>query len=93
MRTSRIGLLARAARGTLSVAAVMVATMPAAHAYIDPGTGTMVLQLIGAGVAAVLFYFRNLRMQIMSWFTGRKQANRESAGTGQGADMGGPQSR
>jgi hypothetical protein len=36
-----------------------------AYAYIDPGTGTMVLQMMAAAVAAGLFYLRNIRVWVM----------------------------
>ena len=51
------------------VAAVMVATTADAHAYVDPGTGAMILQIIGAVVAGALFYFRQLRQWISAWFS------------------------
>ena len=35
-----------------------------AYAYIDPGTGTMLLQLAGAMIAAGLFYLRTARIWI-----------------------------
>ena len=36
--------------------------MSDAHAYIDPGTGTMLLQMAGALIAAGLFYLRGARL-------------------------------
>ena len=45
----------------------LAATAPAA-AYIDPGTGSMLLQVMGAGIAGAIFYFRELRSKIMSIF-------------------------
>ena len=42
-----------------------------AEAYIDPGTGSMLLQMIGAGIAGAIFYFRELRMKLISMFTRR----------------------
>jgi hypothetical protein len=49
--------------------AVLVATTMDAHAYVDPGTGAMILQIIGAAVAGALFYFRALREKISYWFS------------------------
>jgi hypothetical protein len=61
----RIGLFRRAA-----AAAVLAAgAAGSAHAYIDPGTGSMLLQVIGAGVAGAIFYFRELRIKVMSLFS------------------------
>lgn len=44
------------------------ATGPA-QAYIDPGTGSMLLQVIGAGIAGAIFYFRELRIKVRSLFS------------------------
>lgn len=44
-----------------------------AAAYIDPGTGSMLLQVMGAAVAGAIFYFRELRIKILSLF-GRRPA-------------------
>ena len=43
--------------------AVTLASAGPAAAYIDPGTGSMLLQMIGAGIAGAIFYFRELRMK------------------------------
>ncbi len=39
-----------------------------ALAYVDPGTGSMLLQLAAAGIAGALFYFREIRLQFVDWF-------------------------
>jgi hypothetical protein len=52
----------------VAVGATFVATTADAHAYIDPGTGAMILQIIGAVVAGALFYFRQIRAMIAAWF-------------------------
>lgn len=51
---------------------VSVAAVGKAAAYIDPGTGSMLLQMIGAGVAGAIFYFRELRMKLLSMFSRRE---------------------
>ena len=56
-------------RNTGVVAGVIAATTADAHAYVDPGTGAMILQIIGAVVAGALFYFRQLREWISAWFS------------------------
>lgn len=44
-----------------------------ASAYVDPGTGSMLLQLFGAFVAGAIFYFREFRLRLMALFSrGRK---------------------
>jgi len=44
-----------------------------AHAYIDPGTGSLLLQGLIAAFVSVMVFWRNLRMSIMNLFRGRKQ--------------------
>jgi hypothetical protein len=39
-----------------------------AFAYIDPGTGSMLIQLAIALVASVLFYFRKRVRIFLNWF-------------------------
>ena len=43
-----------------------------ADAYIDPGTGSMLLQMFAAGVAGAIFYFRELRIKLLSFFSRRE---------------------
>lgn len=38
--------------------------IPQAHAYLDPGTGAMLLQGLIGGVALVLLYVRGIRNKI-----------------------------
>ena len=37
-------------------------------AYVDPGTGSMLVQMAIAGIAGAMFYFRQLRMAAATWF-------------------------
>jgi hypothetical protein len=62
------GFLRRAAFG----AALAIGMAGPAQAYIDPGTGSMLLQVIGAGIAGAIFYFRELRIKVMSFFSRRE---------------------
>ena len=55
-----------------AVLGFMLAGTADAHAYVDPGTGAMILQIIGAIIAGALFYFRALRDKISSWFSRSK---------------------
>ena len=66
---SPLSLFGTALRTGAMSAAVLVASTADAHAYVDPGTGAMILQIIGAAVAGGLFYFRQLREKISSWFS------------------------
>ena len=47
-----------------------------AFAYLDPGTGSVILQAIIAAIAAasatVTFYWRKIKMKIKSLFTKKK---------------------
>ena len=52
--------------------AVTLSSAGPAAAYIDPGTGSMLLQMIGAGIAGAIFYFRELRMKLLSLFSRRE---------------------
>ncbi|MBM4218391.1 MAG: hypothetical protein FJ171_01895 [Gammaproteobacteria bacterium] len=52
-------------------AALALGAVGPAQAYIDPGTGSMLLQMIGAGIAGAIFYFRELRMKLIAMFTRR----------------------
>lgn len=78
-------MLRHPSRETLRRAAVAGAlvfgTAAPAHAYIDPGTGSMLLQVIGASVAGAMFYFRDLRMKLFSLF-GRRGPGSSTDGTG-----------
>lgn len=66
MRSAPKSLLIR--QVALAAALVVVGAGPA-QAYIDPGTGSMLLQVIGAGIAGGIFYFRELRIKVMSLFS------------------------
>jgi len=53
-------------RRVLFASIVLVA--PAAYAYVDPGAGSMLLQLLLGGVAGLLVLLRLLRHRIASFF-------------------------
>jgi hypothetical protein len=42
----------------------ILVTLPA-YGYVDPGSGSMLLQAILAGIVGIAVYFKNLRL----WFT------------------------
>lgn len=52
--------------------AISLAGTGTAAAYIDPGTGSMLLQMIGAGIAGAIFYFREFRLKLISLFSRRQ---------------------
>ena len=51
-----------------ALTSLSIATMAPASAYVDPGTGSMLVQMAIAGVAGAMFYFRQLRVAAMMWF-------------------------
>lgn len=67
------------ARQAACAVVVILGTAGPAQAYIDPGTGSMLLQVIGAGIAGAIFYFRELRIKVMSMFSRRRDPVSEDA--------------
>ncbi len=45
---------------------------PSAHAYIDPGTGSYVLQIVIAGIAAGAFAIKMFWRRIRALFSGNR---------------------
>lgn len=43
--------------------------------YIDPGSGSYLVQAIIAGILGVIFYFKNIRLRIKSFFTRNRKEN------------------
>ena len=52
---------------------------PPAFAYLDPVTGSFLLQGIIAGFAASMVFFRSLREKILSFFSPSYRAKKEAA--------------
>ncbi len=77
LRTTRIRLA--------SAVTLVIASVARADAYIDPGTGSMLLQMLGAAVAGGIFYFHELRSKIMALFS-RRSAAPADTGEQQAAD-------
>jgi hypothetical protein len=50
------------------VLALLFASEKEARAYADPGSGTLIWQIVAAGFVGLLFYLR----KFTSWFKGRK---------------------
>jgi len=50
-----------------------------AHAYIDPGSGSIVLQMVLAAIAGGVFFFRNALSQFFGLFRRNKPAATESS--------------
>jgi hypothetical protein len=45
--------------------------------YIDPGSGSYLVQMIIAGVLASLFFFKNIWRKIKAFFTGNKKEDED----------------
>jgi hypothetical protein len=58
------------AKAAALIAAVVAAVPTEAHAYLDPGTGSMVLQVIVAGILGAMFTFKSYVRAIISSITG-----------------------
>lgn len=63
---------------TVVLAVLLMSASTPALAYIDPGTGSMLLQMGMAAIAGALFYFRQFRMMLVDWF--RRTVLRQSPG-------------
>lgn len=60
-----------AARTALLALAFLLILAPPAHAYIDPGAGSLVIQVVIAAVAGAMFKLRAIVNLIRGWL--RKQ--------------------
>jgi hypothetical protein len=56
------------------VVLALLALAPDAHAYIDPGTGSLILQGLIAGLAAAAVVIRGYWYRIKAFFRGDKAA-------------------
>lgn len=52
---------------------VTIATMPRAEAYIDPGSGTMLWQLLVSIGIGILFYIKRFKLWVEKLFTPNKK--------------------
>ena len=49
--------------------------------YIDPGSGSYILQMIIAAVLGISFFFKNFWLAIKAFFTGKKPSGKEEKDT------------
>ncbi len=70
-------LLAEWTRGTLRAAPFVLGLLfvfrGEARAYTDPGTGTLIWQMVAAGFVGLMFYFR----RFTGWFKARKKDTKD----------------
>jgi hypothetical protein len=46
-----------------------------AAAYLDPASGSMILQVLLGGIAGLALFFRLFWRKLQAWFGGRKKAD------------------
>ncbi len=66
--TSAVRILHYPLRLLFTSAAILVASSSNAYAYIDPGYGSLLWQLLIAGLFGTLFYTRSIIFKIKTWF-------------------------
>jgi hypothetical protein len=54
---------------------VMFVVVPAANAYIDPGSGSFIFQAMVGGLLAAALVFKGFWRRIVSFFTKRRTAD------------------
>jgi hypothetical protein len=45
--------------------------------YIDPSSGSYLIQMLIAGILGSLFFFKNAWLKVKSFFTGKKDKTKE----------------
>lgn len=70
------------ARGLMAITCLTVLYVSPAHAYLDPGTGSIILQGLLAGIAAAMaavgLYWTRLKNFFSSLFSSKKLAHSEA---------------
>ena len=61
--------------------ALSVVAVGPAHAYVDPGSGTLLVQLLVAAAVGATFYFRRALFNIKSFFVGNRKDPEEPPDT------------
>jgi hypothetical protein len=72
-------MLASTLRAASAAIVLLSAAATTASAYVDPGTGAMLLQMMAAVFAGALFYFRSFWKRVAAWFGGARQDGKSSA--------------
>ncbi len=73
--------LIRSPRAFVVVLALLFS--PHAHAYLDPGTGSYIVQLAAAGLLASMFTLRMYWTKVKDWFRSLGKAKAEAPETKQ----------
>jgi hypothetical protein len=77
---------ASTARWRLGILLAALLSARDAHAYLDPSTGSMILQGIIGGMMAGLFIVRRQWSQLKGWFSRRRATDGESSQASAGRD-------
>lgn len=63
----------RMTRSVLLVLCTLCVVPATAHAYVDPGSGSMMLQLLLASFLGGLYALKTYWRRIRAWFTGKRE--------------------
>jgi hypothetical protein len=77
-RLNAYPMLASTLRAASALIVLLSAAATPASAYVDPGTGAMLLQMTAAVFAGALFYFRSFWKRVAAWFGGRQDGKRSA---------------
>jgi len=61
----------------LTVGFVLIVLRSDAYAYLDAGTGSLILQGLVAGAMAAAFFFRQRWADVKSWISGKRATPKE----------------
>jgi len=61
-----------------AAAAASLLCMPSAHAYIDPGTGSMLLQALAAAFVGILAFGKHIKLFVLGLFSRKRDENPEA---------------
>lgn len=65
--------------GSLGLAVVVLLALPLeARAYTDPGTGALLMQILGGSIVGGIYYLRRLfRLRPVAWLTKGRELTKE----------------
>ncbi|MEW6710482.1 MAG: hypothetical protein AB1403_11720 [Candidatus Riflebacteria bacterium] len=69
----------------LGVLYLVVMASPA-YAYLDPGTGSFIIQMLVAGIAGALFVLKTYWQKFTGFFTGNRRENEKTPSPEKKAD-------
>ena len=60
---------------------IFFSTQQYAYSYIDPGTGSIILQAIIGAIATCMVFFNNIKIKIKKIFKSKKKKKKKIEGT------------